>query len=263
MDRVVAIRFTILTAVTILLAGCYDRFDTPPANNSPIDPATITIGDLNALYRNESITIESDMVIVGRVTSSDQAGNFHYSFMVEDSTGAVEVMAKVSDLHNTYPVGSLLSISLNGLALGESNSVKQIGMPPAAYSYYPTEYIPSMVELNKRIKRSFDGTQISPITYHIPSLDHSLCGRLVRINDLRIHSESDMTWGSDDIFIDSDDNRIAVYVREYADFAGKPIPTTRVSITGILQYGRTTTNEDLFIIKICDENDCVASVTNN
>ena len=258
MDRVVSIRFAIFIAISTLLAGCYDKFNTPLVHDKTIDNATISIGSLTSLYRDESITINSDMVIVGRVTSSDRSGNFRYSFMVEDSTGAVEIMARVSDLHNTYPAGALLSISLKGLAMGESMSVKQIGMPAAEYSYYPTEYIPSLVELDKRIKRTFDGKVIEPRKCDIASLDKSLCGRLIRIDDLHAVEEGDHIWGGDDIFIDSQGHRIAIYVRDYANFSGEPIPANTISAVGILQYGRTTTNEELFIIKIRDEEDCIA-----
>ncbi len=198
------------------------------------------------------------MVINGRVTSSDSAGNFRYSFMIEDSTGAVEIMARISDLHNTYPIGALLSVSLNGLAMGESLSVKQIGMPPAPYSYYPTEYITSLVELDSRIKRAYDGVKVNPMQCKLSALDRSLCGRLISVDNLRLAASSDGYWGGYDQFADSDGNMIEVYVREFATFAGRAIPTEDLSITGILQYGKGATNDETFILKISDEDCCIS-----
>jgi hypothetical protein len=62
-------------------------------------------------------------------------------------------------------------------------------------------------------------------------------------------------WNGYQIFTDDNGQNIAVYTSEYADYAQKPLPSTSVSITGILQYGKVE-GEEYYIIKMRDEKDC-------
>lgn len=48
---------------------------------------------------------------------------------------------------------------------------------------------------------------------------------------------------------------MAVYCSPYADFAQQEVPTERVSITGILQYG-VVDGEEMYILKMRYESDC-------
>ena len=83
----------ILTAATALaFVGCYGSFDDRAANTAP-EPATLTVAELRMLCNGTSEEITSDAVIAGRVTTSDEAGNFSRSFFVEDTTGGAEIMA--------------------------------------------------------------------------------------------------------------------------------------------------------------------------
>jgi hypothetical protein len=46
-----------------------------------------------------------------------------------------------------------------------------------------------------------------------------------------------------------------VYTSQYADYAQKIIPSGKVSLTGILQYGKVE-GQDYYIVKMRDEKDC-------
>lgn len=263
-------------AVVVAAAGCHDRFD-PPAGSDVEAGATlranISIGDLAAMYRGTTVAITDTLVIAGRVTSSDRAGNFRYSFMVEQDGAAVEVLARQTDLHNIYPTGCSLCIRLRGLVLGERTGVKCIGEPAAAYEYYPAGYILSREELDSRI-----AITRAPEPFGIPSvslqmLDRRMCGCLVRVASLRRVADNDgdddsnsdvnvagpATWRGYNIFEDADgQGRIAVWVSDYANFAGHAAPDSAAAIAGILQYGRPDgADEDMFILKPRDENDII------
>jgi len=245
-----------LFTAALLLAGCHDDFDAPDMPGGGIPNANISIGELCGAYRGETVGISQDLVIAGRVTSSDREGNFRYSFTVEDATGAVEIMARIPDLHNAYPEGCRVAVSLEGLALGERLSVKQIGMMPAEYGYYPTDYIPSRQELDLHVHRAWDGGGVRPAECAVGELHTGMCGRLVRIRGLHPADGGDGTWQEYTLFSDGSGGRIAVFASGYASFFGHAVPEGDLSLTGILQYGRVGDEGDMFIIKMRHEADC-------
>ena len=164
-------------------------------------------------------------------------------------------------MHNIYPEGSYLTISLAGCAAGTHYGILQIGTEAAAYSNYPTDYFASRVLLDKHIK-CYDLHQAiapRPISFH--DLQPTLCGRLVNMESLRITrlspSNENGEWSGYNIFADNEGNTIAVYTSSFASYASQQIPTQEVSITGILQYGKVD-GVEMYIIKMRDEKDCSA-----
>ena len=61
------------------------------------------------------------------VVSSDEGGNYYKSMVVQDSTGGVELELDMTGLYTKYPVGQQVIIALNGLCVGDYNSLPQIG----------------------------------------------------------------------------------------------------------------------------------------
>ncbi|MDE6778790.1 MAG: hypothetical protein K2J51_04915 [Alistipes sp.] len=237
----------------VFACACRDSFDEPRSTGPAPPEANISIAALCEAYAGRTVLLNGGLVISGRVTTSDRAGNFRYSFAVDDGTGGVEVMARLSDLHRVYPEGSIVAVSLDGLAMGESRGVKQIGLMPAEYGYYPTDYIPSRTELDLHIFRSWDGGRAVPLETSAAELTAGMCGRLVRIAGMRCEGG---TWAGYAIFEDAEGRRIATSVSDYADFAEKSIPEGAVALTGILQYGRVNDEGEMFIVKLRDEGDC-------
>ena len=86
-----ALRY-ILFVVTLLVVGCdYDRF-------APIEPREevewVPNAELSDVRHSFAVatTIREDMVISGRVITSDEGGNFYRTLVVEDATGTLELM---------------------------------------------------------------------------------------------------------------------------------------------------------------------------
>lgn len=271
------VRAAAAVAAAMMAAGCYDSFGgTAGTDFDDTEKAGITISSLTAMYRGSTVEITENLIISGRVTSSDRAGNFYRSMTVEQDGAAVEIMAGVTDLHNIWPVGSGVSVRLQGLALGENYGVKCIGMPPDEYSYLTVGYIPSRVELDSRITRTHGPEPFGIENFRAAMLDRTMCGRIVRVVSLAATDEAaedaadeaaeesvaagagERTWGGYNVFEDRDDGvRIAVYVSSYADFARQPVPQgAAVAVAGILQYGRPDgCDGDMFILKPRDEED--------
>lgn len=246
-----------LLCAFLLLTGCYDsRFGERSGGEEP-EPATATIAQLRQLYAGTTFVIATDVVVSGRVNTSDAEENFYRTFCVEEDGAGLEVMAGIDHLHNDFPTGCLVTLRLKGLTVAESRGVLQVGRPPAAGSGYATDYIGSQPALAAVLVRSGESLNApAPALRRIPELTPALCGTLIRIDGLRYTPEdlSASTWSGYKRFADSDGNTVYTYVRPYARFADADVPAGTVSLTGILQYDAA--GDGRYILKPRDESDC-------
>lgn len=181
----------------LLLTGCYDSRFGEPDDDGEGKPATETIAALRDRYAGTPFTVTGDIVVTGRVASCDRAENFYRTLCICDTEAGLEVMAGIDHLHNDFPIGSRVTLSLRGLAVAESRGVLQAGRPPAAGSGYATDYIGSRAALGVVLVRSGEALAApSPAPLAIPALTESRCGTLVRIDGVRYTPEdlSAATW---------------------------------------------------------------------
>lgn len=268
-------------AAGMLSAGCRERFSTPDSTTEVPAP-NMTLATLHEAYRGETIRISEPIVVGGSVTSSDAAGNFYRTLVLDDGTGAAEFRIAEYNLHTLYAPGSYLTASLQGCALSERNGILQIGLVPDSYSYYPTEYIASRELLDRILHRSGEQRLVEPLRLTLSELEHSLCGRLIRVDNLRLvvdtpatvseqgatgmttlqeteaaeEPEPHPTWSGYRLFADVQGHMIAVYTSDYARFADQEVPTGSCSLTGIVEYGTVTGYGKRFILQMRDESDC-------
>lgn len=246
-------------AAAMLPAVCCDRFAEPAQTTGDTPKANITIAALAEMYRGSAVVITENLIIAGRVTSSDREGNFYRSFTVEQDGAAVEIMAGLTDLHNIWPLGSGVTVRLQGLALGEADGVKRLGLPETEYGGLSVGYIPSRVELDAHISRTHGPEPFGIPNYYATMLDRRMCGRLVRVVSIaRADDDTADVWEGFRIFEDDENGtRIAVSVSRYARFAQQPVVGRGpVAISGILLYGRPEgADEDMFILKPRHEDD--------
>ncbi len=98
---------------------------------------TMTLTQLKALYKIGSTTgayifpSNSDAVIEGYVSSSDETGNVYKTLYIQDSptdpTEGLTISVDAVSTYLKYPQGSKVFIKLNDLALGEYGQVLQLG----------------------------------------------------------------------------------------------------------------------------------------
>lgn len=246
----------ILPAV-LLLAGCYDAPYGEPDEGARPPARTETIATLRERFVGETFRIEEPVTVEGIVTSSDLARNFYRSFCIEEEGAGLEIMAGIDQLHNDYPIGCRVSLRLEGLALGMSRGVLQVGRWPADESGYVTDYIGSKPALDQAVVRHGETLQeVEPATCAIGDLSPERCGTLVRIGPVSYLPEdlSGSTWAGYKRFVDADDAEIFTYVRTYARFADETVPVGPVMLTGILQ--RDETGGGRYLLKLRDEEDC-------
>lgn len=253
-----------------MLASCgFDRFGDPGFGFDDDAAFNSRISTLSELYAAGTFTVEHDIVVEGRVTANDLSGNFFQAFMIEDVTGAMEINAGFYDLHNFYREGQRVIVKTKGLALGSYNGVLQLGRAVNPYSSYRVESFGNFSVIDRYVSRTGSIEPLVPETRDIASLAAGDCGRLVRIAGLAAASgEPGQTWaysgdGSSTpaegvrVFTDGSDNEICVVTSGYADFAGIEILAGKISVTGILLYGKIGGSQERFAIKMRNISDVV------
>lgn len=234
----------------------FDVPDTP----ADVPAANITIASLHAFLHAETVVVREELTVGGTVVSSDEAGNFYRTLVLDDGTGGAELRIAEYNLYTICPPGCRLTVSLRGCALGERNGVLQIGLPPDAYSPYPTGYISSRVLLERLLHPTGERQEPVATPCEIARLGTASCGRLVRIDALRFRPDAEQavpqTWEGYRLFEDAAGRTIAVYTSAYARFADREIPAGECSLTGVLEYGTAGSYGKQFILQMRDENDC-------
>ena len=246
-------RLLCATAV-LLLTACYDSsFGEAPDTVSP-PAANLSLGELQRLFTGKAATITGNLIVAGRVTTSDRSGNFYRSLIIESDGAALEILAGLYGLHNDYPVGSLLTLRLEGLAIDRRFGILQAGRP-AAGSGEP-DYIGSQAALDRCLIRAAGTPEpVEPHCCTIGSLSLSDCGRLVVIEGLHYAPDGleERCWAGYHRFADADGAAICTYVSDYADFADAEVPFGSCSLIGILQHD--TAAGGRYLLKLRDATD--------
>ena len=227
----------ILILISVILSGCYDNHDaTQSTNITARDNCDISL--LQSRCQNGLYLVTTDLFCLCRITSSDREGNFYRSIVVEDGSGGAEI--KIGTYNNAaqYPVGLEVALCLNGTALMFENGVMQVGLPPQNHDSSPREMEAQSV-IDKHIIRTNSTEPMQPFLCDIASLDTSMCGRFVAVENLHyapIEGEEKSTLEEYSRFMDEEGNTIFIYVSPYADFATDKVPTSKLHIQGILYH---------------------------
>ena len=177
-----------VVALCALLSSCEEfspvytfKYDDPAhyedvEGSQIVEPGDIevthTIAELSKLYTNgKPFVIEDDIVIAGRVISTDRPGNFYNQIYIQDETGGIEVKIGKSALYNEYKLGQKVYVKCGptdhtaGLTLGSygyksgnygGNGMTQLGSEFFAGTYgttYETTYIRSGRVIKEHIFR--------------------------------------------------------------------------------------------------------------
>lgn len=254
MDRSL-IRIFAAAAVIVLGCSCYDRH-TEPAPEAARPEANATIGELHRLLQDGSTTVGVPLTVTGVVTADDAADNFYRTVMIQEGMHALELMAGIDGLHRITPAGCRVTLQLEGLLLARRDGILQAGTPPESYSGYPTGYLSSRVEFDRRILRT-GHEELFPLPVFLPVGDPALCGTLVTIEGLTYSPEDPdeaAVWSGERRFTDAQGHEIHLYTRDYARFAAHAIPSGSLALTGILQL--RPGKSDSYQLKLRTESDC-------
>ncbi len=263
----------LLFAVCCLLFSSCGYNDFGGYDDQPQTPVeyNIDVATLRSYYSGTPLVVDRQLTLRGSVTSSDRGNNFYRTLVIEDATGAIELMTGLYDMHNRYPVGQRVALRLDGLAIAMQEGVLRAGAPAAPGAYYPTEYLGQQPIVDRHLIREGIYAPLHPALLTIPRLSEAMCGRLVTIAGLRFIPETPLaTWGNPSSnpvvppttgyrkFKSVAGDSIYVATSGYADFAADPVPQgTRLDITGILLRAPApgTGGREVWMLKIRELDD--------
>ena len=171
--------FFALTAA-FALASCTEmepvvtfKYDDPAPYGPAILENNYTIAQLAATYdvHGKPFEMKGNKVIKGRVSTTDQPGNFYKSFYIQDETGGMEIKIGRNGIYNEFKEGQEIYIDCNGLFLGEygyksgaayGNGMVQIGFDGTGTDY-ETSYLESKLLIDTHIFRG-DPSDIRKVT---------------------------------------------------------------------------------------------------
>ena len=253
--RIAPLRLLFIAVATLVVA-CGEEFSTDSPTGHEV-ATTTTLATLQALQTDRVVTIDEDLVVAGRVTTSDAKGNFYRSLLIEEGGSALEVMVALDRLHNDYPLGAKVYVRLQGLSLGRRLGVLQAGHKADPASGFEIDYIPSKAAAQKHLTRSASPlAELLPKSLTLGELSPKLCGLRIRLEALHHVPESpdeSPFLAGYHRYEDAEGHAIYLYVRDYADFALQPLPATISSVTGTLQYDAR--GEGRYLIKPNDAHD--------
>ncbi len=141
----------------------------------------------------------------------------------------------------------------------------QIGRMPSPGSSYATDYFPVRAILEEHVARGDGIDRVEPFSAEFSDLSGELCGRLVRLDALRLSQPAGdagddglpAVWSGYALFKDLAGDSIIVYTRPYAAYADNAVPRGEVSLVGILQYGTAGGSAECYQLKMRYEEDCI------
>ncbi|WP_051169833.1 DUF5689 domain-containing protein [Mesoflavibacter zeaxanthinifaciens] len=255
-------KIAVLLVSLVVLTGCVedDNFDVPstiegiseyPNTDAEFNTLSGVLGAFGS-NGNEAYTYEaasetvSEKYTVGYVVSSDEGGNFYKQLVIQDApenpTAAIVVQVDKNPLFTQYEFGRKVYVKLNGLTVGESNGVLQLGR----LNGDQIDEIASTLVPNHIIRTSEVAT-IVPKEITISQFSDALESQYIRLNDMQFNSN--LVVGNTTTFAsetnDSFDGErllescatgssVILSTSTFSDFKGLPLPANRGSIDGVL-----------------------------
>lgn len=118
-----------LATSTVVLNSCIKKDFDVPEDNTGFDPqltVTHSIAEILAMPLNQAIA--EDAVVAGVVVMDDRTGNYYKKFVIQDSTGGLEINLDQNNIYNDYPVGRKVYVKCKGLFLASYGGMKQMGI---------------------------------------------------------------------------------------------------------------------------------------
>ena len=250
------------TAATLLALVACEEFQPVAGNQGkpeqeefyPMEADFTTIKDFVAKYQplmysnteanpeEPYVQIDDDVIITGKIVSTDQPGNFYKSLYIQDETAGIEIKIGKNGLYNDYKPGQTLYIKCKGLYLGEYKHKKgagsiSLGCKTTNPEKYPNSYMELAVLIDQHIIRGEIGTPVEPIEItgsDLPGKNDSQAnnaniGRLVTIKGakyadeiftlLYLDSNKNKDLGNNRIFLSSPFNSSKKYTWDVTTWA--------------------------------------------
>lgn len=161
----------LLLGAAASLQSCQNSFDDP---GLIVPEATLqantTLADFKKAYQatNAYNLTEGDNVIIrGRVVSSDATGNIYQSLVIQDETSALPITIRRASLYTDYHLGQEVVINTAGLWIGKYNGLIQLGWLGEPYNGEDQLTFMSFAEFSTHTQ--LNGLPAPTISYILPS----------------------------------------------------------------------------------------------
>ena len=273
---------SLLFAATLSLTACQDDFDAPEmatpesswlgdADNyelkSIIDVKAEYWEDADNYYKTIQPTKEGKNVLVkGRVISSDAAGNIYKSLVIQDETGALAMSINANSMYNQYRRGQEVVVNLTGMTIGKYAGLQQLGSPEDSETYGAQTTFMAYNEFVAHSQKNGNPNLAEVDTITVNSFSELTGGadvirkwqsRLVRFNNCSFVDGGKETFASYKTTVSrtltlSDGQTLTVRTSGYSNFYATVLPEGKCDVVGILSYFNS--NWQLLLI---DRNGCM------
>lgn len=234
-----------MISAAVMLVSCEEftpvftgKYPTPEQWEPYVYDGEITsIADLAAMYTvGNQFEIEDDIVICGKVSTSDQSGNFYRSLYIQDETGGIELKIGKTGLYNEYKPGQTVYVKCKGLWLGMygyqspgsfggGNGMVQLGSNDPT-DEYETSYIEVQYLIDQHIFKGEEGEPLEPVTVpesELPGTDdtqatNKYVGRLITLENLTYADEIFTLLYINTAKMDTDESRNRVFLSDNGTF---------------------------------------------
>ncbi len=219
----------------LFFSGCIDdKFDAPPIDGEDPDITTnATIADVLALWQPGNIVeITDDLIFDAIVVSSDEAGNFYKSLVVEDEDSGIRFSINASGLYNNVPQFRHVYVKAKGLYIGDYHDLPTLGAGVGTNSQ--GNPIIERIPANLVAEHIFKGkkNRDSPIREKsIAEVTLSDVNRLIRLTDVEfiagdtLKTIAGATSAGSRKLTDCLGNTIDIRTSNYANFADAQVPS--------------------------------------
>ena len=190
--------YIILFAAAVFLAGCEEFQPVFTGKYPAYKPEKIytdadfkkitSISEVKDMYKangSKPYKVKKNCMIKGRVTTSDQAGNFYKSLYIQDEPAGIEVKIGKNGLYNEYKVGQWIYVDCADLTVGDYNGMINIGYEDPT-GKYETAYLEHSYLIDAHIYKGEYGDPVEPVVIKEADLrKKENLGRLVTIEGLK------------------------------------------------------------------------------
>ncbi|HLP12598.1 MAG TPA: DUF5689 domain-containing protein [Flavobacteriales bacterium] len=210
------------------LSSCKKEFDEPPVHTLEAGNV-ITMDSLVNMYQGTDVHFTSNLNVYGVVTADEVDGNFYKNVYVQSGNAAINL--RLLNSGGLY-IGDSVRIHLPGTILTKYNGMLQL----------------DSVDVDVNVIKQSTNVTVNPTVVTISSLNTSMAGRLVKLNNVEFDAlELSNTWADavnqtsqDRTLTDCSGNTVIVRTSGYALYAGNLLPQGNGSLTAIVGvYGST------------------------
>lgn len=247
------------------LTSCQDSVDAPEmADNKAtwLDNANyeeMSIADVKAAYWSDDTNYYmpigksksgKNIIVRGRVISSDAAGNVYKSLVIQDATGALAVSINASSMNTNLRRGQELVLNLTGTTIGKYAGLQQLGFPEDSPQYgKQTTFMPYAFFLeHMQLNGQPDLAKVDTILVNSlselsggPEVIRKWQSQLVRFNNCSFEEGGKATFAASKVSTRrnlklSDGSSIVVNTSGYANFYSAVLPEGNGDVVGLLGY---------------------------